>query len=181
MNVHLLPTHSSEHITRAATLYESAFPPEERRPTEKWVTLLGNTESPVTLHIIADENDNFCGFITLWTLNGFTYAEHFAILPEMRGHGIGGQIFRQLLEHPSHTPLILEVEPAEDSPNASRRIRFYEQHGMHLLSHPYMQPPYSAEFSPLPLCLMASTDSLTDEQLNSMVRELHKEVYHFEA
>lgn len=125
---------------------------------------------------ILDENEEFCGFITEWKLNGFSYVEHFATLSALRGKGIGGKAFDTLLQTNPSRAIIIEVEPQTDEA-AKRRISFYRKHGMHLYTYPYIQPPYASHLRPLPLLLMGNEETLSSDRLKGIEAEIHRHVY----
>ncbi len=154
-------------------LYESAFPADERRDFAAWLQLLEHEPAFHALAIYQDET--FAGFISFWQWENWRYAEHFAIDASLRGGGIGAAAFQQFLQMDSR-PLIGEVELPTDS-IAQRRIAFYERLG--LVSHPeyeYIQPPYSAEKSALPLLIM-TYGAPTDANLAEPVALMRKYVY----
>lgn len=158
----------SRLLPAAKQLYFDSFPPEERRP---W-TDIANGEGPTLQMVFAD--GEFAGFITSWDLGNWIYIEHFAIMPGLRGGGIGAKAIAALKET-SAKPLLLEAEPvSDDNPMASRRIGFYLRNGFHLIDYDYIQPPYAPGLPPVPLRLMctdAETDGATAE------KTLHKAVY----
>jgi len=81
---------SSSHIPQARALYESSFPECERRPTADWLQMIGN-HNFFKAWEVADTENAFCGFISAWDFASFTYVEHFATIPSLRGKGIGGE------------------------------------------------------------------------------------------
>lgn len=142
-------------------LYVSAFPADERRP----VSQMPPCDSAFRFYAIED-----AGLLTAWAFDGFTYIEHFAIFPEMRGSGIGSLALSELPD-----PVILEVEPPEESSDARRRIGFYERNGFHLLDVDYIQPPYSPGLNPVRLKLMLRGDLKIPVQ--DVVQTIHNRVY----
>ncbi|MGM9865461.1 MAG: GNAT family N-acetyltransferase, partial [Muribaculaceae bacterium] len=109
------------------------------------------------------------GLVTVWEFDGFSYVEHFAVQPGLRGAGVGSWVLSQLRE-----PVILEVEPAGSTPEAERRIRFYERNGFRVLDVQYVQPPYSPELPELELKLMLRGDI---EDIDAVIKTIHKNVY----
>ena len=84
------------------------------------------------------------------------YVEHFATNPELRGQGIGSDALNMLMEL-ADKPVVLEVEPEDSNPLASRRIGFYRRHGFMLHSdYKYIQPPYTPESQSIEMKLMSS-------------------------
>ncbi len=152
-------------------LYESAFPMDERRPTADELAL---ADKRFELRTIRHEGA-YAGFITLWHFDTFVYVEHFATLPELRGHGIGSRTL-QMLRHESAQPIVLEVELPEND-TARRRIAFYQRAGFDTMPQPYEQPPYTAERNGLPMCIMTTANDTSDQFFNQIKRTLYSEVY----
>lgn len=128
-------------------------------------------------------NGETVGFATVWRLPGATYVEHFAIYPALRGKSFGSATVKALLDDkvrsslglvPS-TPLVLEVELPESSPQAARRIAFYERCGLTAMEDfPYYQPPYREGGPQVPMMLMSSQPL---DNATSFVILLHTIVY----
>ena len=74
---------------------------------------LADTEKKFHINVFVGDNDEFIGFLTSWEWDDFRYGEHFAISPEMRCGGIGGNALRWFLASDSR-PLVIEVEPPTD-------------------------------------------------------------------
>lgn len=117
----------------------------------------------------------FCGFITWWDFGGFVYGEYFAMLPECRGAGIGGEVIDRFVAD-AGKPVVLEVElPTNDM--ARRRIGFYERHGFAVCDADYAQPPYDAGGECVPMRLMSHGMSLDAEAFERVRSILYAEVY----
>ncbi len=155
------------------SLYESAFPEDERRDFDEWMYLLENQEE-FEVFAIYDENEAV-GFITVWGWDSWRYVEHFAIDNSRRGGGIGANAFEQLLNMDKR-PLILEVEPPTDE-ISKRRISFYERQGMKIHEdYEYIQPAYSKDKKALPMRLM-TYDVPEGTDLSEPVRLMYRDVY----
>ena len=152
-------------------VYRTSFPPEEQRPWEK-IVAPDVPGRPLLQGIYAD--GVIAGLVTTWVFPGFTYVEHLAVSPAIRGGGTGAAVLEILKKTTGESPLLLEVEPESDSdPMPARRIGFYRRNGFEIIDYPYMQPPYAAGLPWLELRLM-STGPLDPSQAS---RILHHEVY----
>lgn len=178
----LLPFQPS-HAHAAAALYEASFPLAERRPTDTWLAMCqgGHEAFRAVVIVSADEpNDaQVLGFITYWQLPSCHYIEHFAVLPQCRGRGIGAAAFSRLLNFDTQTDpaqWVLEVEPPHTA-IAARRITFYERLGMHLNTQPYSQPPYRPGDAWLPLYIMSARPITDSAEWHTVVADLHRIVY----
>ncbi len=141
---------------------------ETREKDDAYATL---SDPRFTVYRIV-ENDRPVGYITLWRLSRLTFVEHFFIFDEYRSHGYGARVLGMVKE--AFGPLILEVEPAEDSELAARRVGFYERCGFHLNDYPYAQPSFHGE-APVPLRLMTCPERLNDP--SSAAEEIYEVVY----
>lgn len=155
------------------TLYFDSFSPEERRSWKSIMELTDDRSSPFNLTVILRDGMT-AGFITWWRLGGARYVEHFAIIPAMRGGGLGGEAIRNFVAA-DPMPVILEVEPSGSNDMADRRIAFYERCGF--TGHrdfEYIQPPYSPGLPEVPLMLMTSGKGV---DLGTTAGEIRRRVY----
>lgn len=168
------------YLEKASSLYESAFPIAERRPTNKWMKFLHEREE-FHIEAILKANKTFVGFISYWDFQHpqFVYVEHFAIDQGARCGGIGTETITLFVKRASEKgkPVVLEVEPQEQSEMAHRRIGFYQRCGFALSSLPYLQPPYRTSEEALPLSLMATNAAFLENNHEDICRELHMKVY----
>lgn len=165
---------SDKYISCVHTLYNSAFPREERRPWEREMELL-DSGMPFFKLWIAIRGGEFAGFATVWQLPGTVYIEHFAVDESLRGAGLGGKILDRLVDMAAEKPVVVEVELPDANAEAPRRIAFYERHGFDAMpDFLYFQPPYSPELSDVQLMLM-TTRPLPDTK--AFVIMLHTLVY----
>lgn len=155
-------------------LYESSFPPAERRPWND-VVALHDGDGRFEVHVL-DVGGDVAGMLTEWRFDTLRYVEHFAVFPSMRGGGVGARSIGMLLGADTR-PVVLEVELPEGGADdmTRRRVRFYERCGF--VSFPafsYIQPPYSPGLPSLELMLMASSEAV---DLEDATRLLHTHVY----
>ena len=139
------------------TLYETSFPPNERRTRDDHLRALQDADF---VPLGAVEDGRLLADIFLWKTDGFVYLEHFAVQPELRSHGTGGKILEQLLD--TQQLFLLEIEPPEDA-LTSRRKRFYERHGLQAQPYAHVQLPFQGGGPILPLVIMANRP-ITPEQ-----------------
>lgn len=152
--------------------YVASFPIDEQRPIANIARLL-TEERRFRAMALLDGEGRFMGLLTTWNLDTFLYIEHFAMDASLRSQGYGSLALQAFIQA-SDRPLVLEVEPPTDA-LARRRIGFYQRCGLALYDFDYMQPAYTPECSPVPLCLMGT---LPQEASLAIVAELlHREVY----
>ena len=168
-------TFSDANMREIQDLYESAFPRDERRDFSVFLNLL-KSDSRFRVRIGTDgECGRFLCFISYWNFGDFCYIEHFAVVPELRGHGIGKAAMRDFFNNAGKR-VILEVEPPADG-ITRRRIALYESMGYVLWdSYRYTQPPYAPHLNALELKLMTYGEFST-ACIDHAVRIIHSEVY----
>ena len=157
-------------------LYNESFPPDERRELKdeehlaNFIKMKGgkfNAFAP-------KDGDLFLAFLSYWTFEGYTYIEHFAVVPEHRGKRIGALMLNHLFKEVSPNVLI-EVEKPEGE-EQKRRIKFYERNGFRVREEfDYTQPAYSSDKSPVEMLLMTHGD--VDLHNRDSIREMLREVY----
>lgn len=154
--------------------YCHTFPRDERRP---WTSLISPDHSE-RMHPYAVYHDSdLIGFLVLWDVERWCFVEYLMTLTEWRGRGLGALILRTARHITArHRPFLLEVEPPTTSTLAQRRIAFYERSGLRLQPFDYIQPAYTNETKPIPLCLMSTRD-ITPDEYPALVRSLHSTVY----
>ncbi len=162
-------------LDRVRGLYETSFPEEERRPWRSILDMIDSRSPFFRMRVILSDEKKFLGFLTTWNLPSTLYIEHFAVEKAARGSGIGSLVLSALKVSEAETPIVLEVELPGDSPEAERRIAFYERNGFEAMrDYPYYQPPYRPDLESVPMMLM-TTSPLPDA--NSFVIMLHTLVY----
>ena len=157
-------------------LYNESFPPDERRELKdeehlaNFIKMKGGKFNAFA----AKDGDLFLAFLSYWTFEGYTYIEHFAVVPEHRGKRIGALMLNHLFKEVSPNVLI-EVEKPEGE-EQKRRIKFYEQNGFRVREElDYTQPAYSSDKSPVEMLLMTHGD--VDLHNRDSIREMLREVY----
>lgn len=159
-------------------LYLDSFPADERRPLHFLERLVADPASGVELLLIDGGDAVAHGFMTVWTFgSGMRYIEHLATRPELRGQGTGARALELLGTMIGNSPVVIEVECPDGGGIASRRIAFYKRCGFTLHDgYDYIQPPYKASLSSLPMKLMTRGD-LEGRDIASIARELKATVY----
>lgn len=153
-------------------LYVSAFPVSERRNREALEKVLLKDN----FYVYATTSDEqFVGFVCLWTFDRFSFIEHFAVLPRFREQHLGSEIIH-LLQLQIKQPIVLEVEtPATKI--AARRIHFWERLGFYVLSNYYMQPPYNDSDFLIPMLIMSNDYHFANRHFQMIKSTLYHEVY----
>lgn len=161
-------------------LYNESFPENERRlyKSAEHVANFVKEKGGKFNAFAIDDGGCFLGFLSYWIFEGYVYIEHFAVEPEHRGKNIGRKLLSHLFDTVGEN-VLLEVEKP-DTPEAERRIRFYERCGFRLREDiNYVQPPYSAGQSGLEMLLMTHGDVRLRDTRD--LREMLTEVYNVNA
>ena len=109
------------------SLYESAFPEEERPP---FSTLLGMKNN--VLYVI-EEGDAFIGLVDTAIYQDQLYIFFLAVEPSMQNRGYGSQILKDIVTKNPGKRIYLSIEtmdPKADNYNQRlQRLAFYERNG----------------------------------------------------
>lgn len=166
-------------FTEVYQLMELSFPESEFRIFEHQQQLL--LHAYYSLHTEQDASDRVTALLAGWRLPGFSFIEHLAVDPTLRGGGVGARMIQQFIqEREAEGPIILEVEPPEEE-MARRRIGFYERLGFCLNAFDYVQPPLRQNADELKLLIMSYPSPLTPQQFKDYRGILYREVYGVEA
>ena len=131
-------TKKSPWLPQVKTLYESAFPENERIPIKQ---LLDNKIKREFWAFFDKEEGassaapKFCGFSNSISLGDITNIVYFAVVPELRSRGYGSQILQAIREKHPNSRIVVDIEVEEDSKDAeelerrNRRRDFYLRNG----------------------------------------------------
>ena len=103
--VNLCRMRVAEDLLEIAELLVEAFPSEERRPLWMYPPLL--TRGDTRFYRVVHGGDTV-GLLNLWDWGSLCYGEHMALRPELRGHGMGEAILREMVTS-AERPFVLEV------------------------------------------------------------------------
>lgn len=161
-----------KQMTFIRQLYETSFPPEERREFAAVKALLADTR----MHLMATfkTTGEATGFVIYWQFKNFLFIEHLAVDPSFRGEGWGAQIVQQVFSQ-AGSCCLLEVEHPHDE-DSRRRIQFYQRLGFQLNELTYFQPPYSEGGQPVPMLLL-SDRIISPVELEQFIEEVKQTVY----
>lgn len=154
-------------------LLQASFPTSERRDYAGHLGEFSEEKFSSLCYI----PDKLRGFINSWDFEDFVYVEHFAVDPQLRGNGTGSALMNALRSTAGEKPLVLEVEPPQESEIAARRVNFYKRLGFELNSFKYIQPPLIKGEKPIPLCIMSAPATLSQSDFSRIVSAMYKYVY----
>ena len=148
---------------------EKNFIREERRDRADAEAIL---ECPQYTVYHAVEGDEKVGFITVWELEGFAFAEHFVIFEPCRNRGLGAEVLRLLAAR--YDRIVLEAEPPVGDIQR-RRLAFYGRNGFCQNDRKYLQPSYRKGGEGVELVLMSYPDPVSD--FDGTVSQIYQTVY----
>ncbi len=151
---------------------EKNFIPDERRDREDALRLF--SEGKYDIYLAFEENENV-GFITVWQLGDFIFAEHFVIYEGFRNKGYGARVLLELQRIFPKT--VLEAEPPFGEIQ-KRRLSFYKRCGFFENPGKYMQPAYRKGGEEVPLVIMSYPSLLNnfDETVSLILKKVYSKL-----
>lgn len=155
--------HSQKHylFEQAFELYQESFPIFEQRRRCDQVDVL--SDSAYHFNLVLCENE-LLGILLTWQVEDYIYIEHFAISSGKRGQNIGTRVL-EYLKSGSGKPIILEIDPPNDSISLKRKA-FYEKVGFVESDLMHKHPPYQLGWEAHALKIM-SYPSISDQTYDS--------------
>lgn len=164
---------SEDEFEQFYSLMEISFPECERKTKKEFLSLC--RENELYKIYVAFEGDTLIGFFTVWEFNGFTFGDHFAVLPSFRNRGIGSFILGYIKES-SALPLIIEVEHPNEI-MAEKRLNFYLRNGFKQNDFDYLLPPMQEGYEPLPMIILSYPHPILENDFTEIRNIIYKEVY----
>ena len=148
---------------------EKSFIEDERRDSVNALRLFKDGKYEI-LSLMQDGKR--VGFISLWNLPDFTFAEHFVIHKKYRNLGFGAMALSEIQR--VYKKIVLEAEPPiEDI--ARRRLAFYKRNGFIENEGDYYQPAYREEGNEVRLVIMSYPSPL--KSFEKAVSDIKSAVY----
>ena len=160
-----------------AEIYTTSFPSNETRPVEK--TRL-HLESDKYRLYVAEMANEVVAFALVYDWGEFALLDYMAVSHKRQRLGIGGAMFRGLVNVLDCGILLLEVQKP-DGVNVEKtdRLRFYKRLGAAVVTDSYLLPSYDGE--PEEMCLMsvalARRQPLSRGDLRRFVQMIYRDVY----
>ncbi len=168
MKLEFLSGQSHPHYQAALSLYCRAFPEEERREPANALCPHGDFRPG-----LLTQDDRLLGILFFWENPEFIYLEHFAMMPQLRGQGLGAGALALL--QAMGKPIILEIEPPVDELTC-RRKGFYRRNGFQECPWPHIQPKYRPTDAELSLALLSWPQGIHQELWQSFEAYLAQNV-----
>lgn len=185
---------SSASDTDWISLYESAFPADERDKTED--VLEGIEDGDYLLHRTTDEDGTLLSFSLVEVVDGkFALLSYLATEEEHRCSGIGSQHLTRLIallkeQYPDHCGLFLEIESSIDVDMESlglndqarslrkRRKAFYQRLNFVLHQGRYLMPNLEEEYEdPLPGELLFLDYGRQAFDVTEVIKSIYADIY----
>ena len=165
----------SAGFREAWAIYESSFPPNEKRPLSGQMRIFGDRRYRF---FTAYEKGRLVGILTSWRLERFIFIEHFAVSENLRGQGLGTRLMKGYIKL-NRSNIVLEAERLKTE-ISKRRIGFYKRLGFKLNKYDYIQPSYGKGRKPVPMFLMSYPNPISRKEFLEVRKELHKTIYGLE-
>ncbi len=170
MTLDRLDVNNEKYFKEAFALYESAFPKEERRDIDEQQRAMKNKDYHFDL---ITDNGSFCGIMLYWETDNLIFLEHFAVLPELRGKGVG-KCALEILKG-KNKPILLEIEPPEDE-ITKRRYEFYKRNGFIMNPYHHIQAKYHLGDEDLELKIMSYPYIISEEGYRKFYEYMTREI-----
>ena len=149
----------AERIEEIHSLYECAFPPDEKMPFNR--ILQKREDGVMRLLSVEDENGNFLGFANITLCFDALALNYFAIKPQYQGNGYGTEVIIALKKRYPDRSIVVDIEDDNvDSDNPEQRKRrraFYERLGFSAM-------PYRLKIFGVPSIIMSSGKNYTFDE-----------------
>lgn len=170
MEIIRLRTDDHPLMERARMLYAQSFPAHEQRAYGSQRSIMGHVQYHYGLLM---EGETFAGLLLYWETEAFLYVEHFCMLPELRGKGLGTRALGLL--GAGGKLVILEIDPPVDAVSVRRR-QFYERAGFAANPYRHVHPPYHKAYAGHELVVMSRPSALTQAQYDAFSQYLAETV-----
>ena len=170
LNFHRISDNADELFGWAFKLYEISFPEHEQRLIKRQAALL---ENPLYHFEALTQAGQPAGLIAYWDFPQYTYIEHYAIAPELRGMSLGSLAISLFVQGRGLT--ILEIDPPLDTVSV-RREGFYHRLGFKTNHFPHVHPAYRKHFQPHQLVIMSCPNELSELEYERFADNLKAQV-----
>lgn len=147
-----------KYFDDAMKIYEASFPIFEQRTLKNQIEAL---ENEMYYSSIICENGKLIGIVFYWKYGKYTYIEHLAISPSLRGKNYGSKILRDFCKDNKDT--ILEIDNPIDEISI-KRLKFYSKIGFKLQDFEHIHPPYRQEYDGHYLKVLSFNRDLSKEE-----------------
>ena len=126
---------------KVASLYEAAFPVEERLPL--WQLSWNSLKNGQSFLAYFDQ-EVFIGFTHAICTDNLVYLLFLAVEESKQSQGYGSQILAQVKKKAGERPCVLTIEPMDEEQVSNRaqrlkRLAFYKRNGDQALNHFYFE------------------------------------------
>lgn len=150
-----------KYFNDAMKIYQTSFPIFEQRTMKNQIEVLENKEYYST---IICENNILIGLLFYWKYGKYTYIEHLAISPSLRGQNYGSKILKIFCE--DNKNIILEIDNPIDEISI-KRLKFYSKIGFKLQNFQHIHPPYRKGYEGHNLKIMSFNRDLSKEEYDA--------------
>ena len=156
MDFHRITSPADPLYRPALEIYGQSFPLHEQRLPASQEQILAH---PAYHFTCLTEGEQLIGILLYWETADFSYVEHFAVDPALRGQNYGGRALKELCA--AGRPVLLEIDPLTTE-IAVRRQKFYQRLGFQANPYGHVHPPYRAGFQGHELIVMSYPQAISE-------------------
>lgn len=170
----MLEVYSGNNFEEIYSIMKKSFPKSEIRSKKGQEELLKDKRYKLFCY---KKEGTLVGILCVWHITAGYFLEHFAVLPEFRGKGIGFNMLKEFIAFAKDgKKVFLEAEPIVDEITL-RRINFYKRSGFYLNGYEYCQPSFGPSLPAVPLKIMTYGKAVSEEEFLEIKRSVYTEVY----
>lgn len=151
------------------SLYERAFPVNERRPLDP----LLNDATGHSKVLSAHSENGFCGFVCILEWSDIVHIIYFAVEERQRGKGLGSEILQAVHRENPHKRVIVDIEEPDPSVSNNRqrikRKAFYLHNG-------YAETEIRYNWLGTDYVILSHGGTVTDEEFGRFWQALEQEM-----
>ncbi len=157
------------------------FPKAEIKPKDAYLKLMGGGK--YEFGIVRNNAGKMLAYFLCYRVKKqeIGLLDHFAVVKEMHGSGIGTVLLSALKDYYSDLRgLLLELEQPNPADSATlRRIRFYKRAGAYLLDIKYLLPAAGSAYVPMDLFFLncGFSGRIPDEDVKCALRDIFENVH----
>jgi ribosomal protein S18 acetylase RimI-like enzyme len=171
----MLEVFNGSNFDAVYDIMQKSFPNSEIRSKNGQRALLKDKRYTIYCY---KKNGALVGVLCAWEIGVGCFLEHFAVLPEFRGCGIGADMLQEFINKRKNQGgfIFLEAEPITDELTA-RRVAFYKRNGFLVNDYEYCQPAFSPTLPAVPLKILTYGKAINEQEFNRVKSSVYVEVY----
>lgn len=167
MKIHRIINQNDKWYKEFHSFYTVSFPIHEQRNEIQQTEAFADGRYHLDCYI---EDNRLQAFVAYWDFQTYSYIEHLAVHPDLRGQSVGTKILSQFINAASSL-VLLEIDPVIDEVSA-KRFRFYQHLGFIENPYPHYHPAYDKRFEPHHLTVLTYPRVISQDEYNRFYDDL---------